>query len=136
MTHNLARAVTLDYTNHRGERALRHVIPDYLWWGTTDWHPQEGWLLHAFDLDKNAERDFAWSGIHCLDQREALARDTPIESAPNDEDRIGSLGFELHGYTSDDGLFKKSPTAPIGGPPRTWTAVYLPRRAQSDGAKL
>lgn len=71
-----SKAITIDYTNHRGERATRRIVPVYLWWGFTDWHPTEGWLLHAFDLDKQAYRDFAWSGIH--GQHEALLSSTGI----------------------------------------------------------
>lgn len=52
-----------DYTNWRGERGRRRVYPLYLWWGSTEWHPESGWLLHATDLDKGAERDFALMDI-------------------------------------------------------------------------
>jgi predicted DNA-binding transcriptional regulator YafY len=47
------------YTNHRGERAERNIIPRKIVWGSTRWHPQPQWILHAWDLDRQAERSFA-----------------------------------------------------------------------------
>ena len=29
----------------------------------TEWHPEEQWILDAFDLDRNAERSFAFKDI-------------------------------------------------------------------------
>lgn len=51
--------VTLTYTNWKGETAERAIIPRRVWWGSTEWHPEPQWLLTAFDVDKQAERDFA-----------------------------------------------------------------------------
>lgn len=51
--------VTLTYTNWRGETAARTLIPLYVWFGSTEWHPEPQWLLRATDIDKGAERDFA-----------------------------------------------------------------------------
>lgn len=47
------------YRNYRGEVATRTLSPEYVWYGTTDWHPKEGYLLHAYDHEKQAYRDFA-----------------------------------------------------------------------------
>jgi len=51
--------VTLTYTNWRGETAQRTIIPQRVWFGSTDWHPEPQWLLTALDIEKGAERDFA-----------------------------------------------------------------------------
>lgn len=56
--------MVLDYTNHRGERSRRRVVPQRLWFGATSWHPVDQWLLEAFDLAKGAQRDFALDQIH------------------------------------------------------------------------
>lgn len=64
MTTTDDRPVCIDYTNHRGERRWRNVEPRKLYWGRTEWHPEPQWLLHAFDLDKMEDRDFAMAGIH------------------------------------------------------------------------
>lgn len=48
------------YKNHRGEVAVRRVIPLGIVWGSTEWHPEPQWLLRALDVDKhNASRMFA-----------------------------------------------------------------------------
>lgn len=51
------------YTNHRGETDQRTVIPMSVRFGSTKWHPKPQWLLKAFDLDKDAEREFAMGDI-------------------------------------------------------------------------
>lgn len=54
---------TFFYKNHRGERALRTVIPMTLRWGRTEYYPEDQWLLDAYDMDKNDFRTFALSNI-------------------------------------------------------------------------
>ena len=51
------------YTNWEGKKAIRRVMPIEIWYGKTEWHPQEQWLLRAIDLDKNEERNFAIKDI-------------------------------------------------------------------------
>src|SRR4051812_21068783 len=58
------RVVVIDYTNWRGRREKRTIRPRWLWFGSTEYHPEPQWLLCAFDGDKEADRDFAMSGIH------------------------------------------------------------------------
>ena len=58
------RAVHLDYTNWKGERRWRRVLPQSLWYGTTSYHPTPQWFIRAVDLEKNAVRDFAVKDLH------------------------------------------------------------------------
>lgn len=51
------------YTNWRGETSVRHVIPKGIRYAATEWHPEPQWLLDAFDIDRAADRSFAFSGI-------------------------------------------------------------------------
>lgn len=60
----LGRKVTLDYTNHRGERAMRTVTPASVDFGTTEWHPEPGLMIQCYDHDKAAVRVYSWSGVH------------------------------------------------------------------------
>ena len=57
-------AVQIDYTNHRGERAWRKILPHSISFDVSAWHNGYQWLLLAYDCDKNAEREFAMSSIH------------------------------------------------------------------------
>jgi hypothetical protein len=52
-------AVQMTYKNWRGEVAVRNIIPISVRYGNTEWHPEMGWLMLAFDVDKQAEREFA-----------------------------------------------------------------------------
>lgn len=50
---------TFTYRNWRGETGRRTVGVMSVWYGSTEWHPEPQWLLHAIDLDKMETRDFA-----------------------------------------------------------------------------
>jgi len=69
--------LTIIYTNWRGETAERRIRPVRMWYGATDWHPEPQWLLKAIDVEKKAERDFAWSGIDFQGDGPARAEDAP-----------------------------------------------------------
>ena len=51
------------YTNWRGETAQRMIIPESIYFGSTEWHPELQWLLRALDVEKQAMRDFAIKDI-------------------------------------------------------------------------
>ena len=59
-----ATILMIDYTNYRGERAWRRIRPIYVHF--TSRLPNVGaqWLLHALDLEREVERDFALKDIH------------------------------------------------------------------------
>jgi predicted DNA-binding transcriptional regulator YafY len=57
------KPLRMRYKNWEGKTAVRVVMPIKLWYGKTKWHPKEGWLLKARDLDKDAERDFSVKDI-------------------------------------------------------------------------
>ncbi len=46
------------YRNYRGEVSERRFQVSEFWHGSTEWHPEPCLLLRAFDLGKQAERDF------------------------------------------------------------------------------
>lgn len=58
------REVIIDYTNHRGERAERRVLPVGITYNADQWHTTYQWLLIAHDVDKGALRNFAMNDIH------------------------------------------------------------------------
>jgi len=52
-----------EYKNYNGEISSRIVIPYKPWFGKTEHHKEEQWLLHAYDIEKCAERNFALKDI-------------------------------------------------------------------------
>lgn len=56
--------VVIDYTNYRGERSERRIIPISIKYEYNEWHPDKQWLLSAYDLDKGVLRFFAMADIH------------------------------------------------------------------------
>jgi hypothetical protein len=58
------KAVYILYTNWKGETAWRKVLPWKMLFKSTPHHQEEQWILKAYDVDKNAERDFAMRDVH------------------------------------------------------------------------
>ena len=56
--------VIIDYTNFRGERALRRIRPLSIRFEATEWHEDVQWLMRAVDVERGATRDFAIKDIH------------------------------------------------------------------------
>jgi hypothetical protein magn03005560 len=55
--------ITMVYTNYKGKTAVRRVLPKEIFFGHTDWHSEEQWLMTAYDIDKEADRTFAMKDI-------------------------------------------------------------------------
>lgn len=59
--------VTIDFTNHRGEKMIgRRVIPyqETLRFGVTPWHPEACWHFDGADLDRGfATRTYSIASI-------------------------------------------------------------------------
>lgn len=62
--YNLKMSVVIDYTNYKGERGLRKIIPFGIDFTSNLWHPEEQYLLFALDVEKNTTRFFAMKDIH------------------------------------------------------------------------
>lgn len=74
----------VEYTNYRGETARRVIIPIRFWWGSTEWHPQEQWMLSAWDVEKNARRDFAWQDMRPVQNSATSAAVAARAMGPDD----------------------------------------------------
>lgn len=59
-----ARHVVIDYTNYRGERRLRAILPLGIMYDSNEWHPEAQWMLTALDVEKEEVRTFAMANIH------------------------------------------------------------------------
>ena len=53
------------YTNYKGQTSIRTVIPLKFYYGCTDYHTEEQWLLEAHDHTKNDIRIFAMKYVRC-----------------------------------------------------------------------
>lgn len=47
------------YTNHRMETQVRPISPVRVWYGSTEYHKDPGWMLTCYDYDKEEVRDYA-----------------------------------------------------------------------------
>lgn len=47
------------YRNYKGTEAMRRVRPISIRFGSNEWHKDEQWLMKAYDLENNKEREFA-----------------------------------------------------------------------------
>ena len=55
--------LNFEYKNWKNETKIRVVIPESIWYGSTEFHKEEQWFLKAFDIEKSADRDFAVKDI-------------------------------------------------------------------------
>lgn len=55
--------VKIIYTNHHGATAERLIEPDHIQFTVTPYYPTSRWVLHAFDVSKNARRSFDMAKI-------------------------------------------------------------------------
>lgn len=49
----------IKYKNWKGSIGIRKIVPDYVWFGVTQFHQNPQWLIHALDVEKQEYRDFA-----------------------------------------------------------------------------
>lgn len=67
---NLNHAVKVKYRNYKGEVAIRTIVPiGQIYWGKTEYHPHEQWLIKVWDVEKQAERTYAFKDILEFDQK-------------------------------------------------------------------
>jgi hypothetical protein len=52
-----------EYKNYKDEVSMRKVIPEKVWFGHTEYHMDDQWILKAFDIEKQVDRNFAINDI-------------------------------------------------------------------------
>ncbi len=89
--------LVFSYVNHRGETGDRHVRPIRIWFGSTAWHREAQWLLEAWDLDRQATRDFALAGIRSplvgptwKDEKRLSDRESSVTMKSSSQERVTS----------------------------------------------
>lgn len=56
--------VCIDYTNWRGERRTRKIIPIKLEFKSTEHHAEQQWILEAVDVERCEIRSFTMKDVH------------------------------------------------------------------------
>lgn len=51
--------IEFDYINWKGEKGHRKAIIKGFYYGNTEYHKEDQWLLEAFDVEKGEDRVFA-----------------------------------------------------------------------------
>jgi hypothetical protein len=62
----MAPSITFLYKNYAGKLSIRRASDPVFYWGQTSWHPEDQWMFKAYDLDKEAHRDFALKDCNFL----------------------------------------------------------------------
>lgn len=57
------KLATIHYVNHRKEYAMRNVLPIAWRHGVNEWYTTPQWLMRAYDMGKQEEREFALNNI-------------------------------------------------------------------------
>lgn len=60
------------YTNWEGRNSQRRVRPISVRYGQSKWHPRDGWLMLAIDLDKNEEREFSMRDMVMVERSDPI----------------------------------------------------------------
>jgi len=55
--------VHVQYLNHRGEIAMRRIMPLKIWFGATEWHPSPQWMMDVIDLNSALRMTFALANV-------------------------------------------------------------------------
>lgn len=55
--------VKVRYVNWQGQEAVRTIIPLDIYWGKSEWHPEEQWILKVWDVEREAYREYAIKDI-------------------------------------------------------------------------
>jgi predicted DNA-binding transcriptional regulator YafY len=58
------KRVVIDYTNWKGSRRQRIVIPSCIFLGANEYHKDVQWLLLAKDTEDEKEKTFAMNNVH------------------------------------------------------------------------
>lgn len=72
--------IKFKYTNYKGVTSIRTVEPVSILITHNAWHPDDQWMLHGYDFDKQAMRTFA------LDQCDFTVTEISVTSDVKDEE--------------------------------------------------
>jgi hypothetical protein len=89
--------ISMVYKNYRGETSQRTIRPVSLTFKRTEHHPEYQWILRAWDVNKEAARDFALRDCNFKNCAEASEAPTPIITGPGEyKTAMGEKAFVDH----------------------------------------
>ena len=51
------------YKNWKGEIGIRNIIPQNIYYSSTEYHKEDQWLMNVWDVEKDAPRTYAMMDI-------------------------------------------------------------------------
>ena len=65
LNNNKIEDITIEvlYKNWRGEIGVRKILPLDIYFGSTEFHKEQQWLMKVWDLDKEDYRTYALKNI-------------------------------------------------------------------------
>lgn len=56
-------SIKLEYVNYKGKLKTYNIVPNIIWFGKTEYHPEDQWLMSGYDIDDLKIKDFAMKDI-------------------------------------------------------------------------
>lgn len=129
----MVETLTFWYRNHRGEISQRNVTkPEKIWFGSTEWHPKPQWLMTAWDIDKDALRDFAFKDII----NDSAVEDAKLLDFAEETARKSRTGISFDwvpAVMGAPGGFRAMRRAMIGEPAKTLRGAIKKLRTEIEG---
>lgn len=63
------------YVNWKGRGATRVIEPYRIFWGSTEFHPEDQWLIECLDCEDSVLKTFALKDIHLEPSPEILTEE-------------------------------------------------------------
>lgn len=60
---NNQHPIKVKYRNWKGEVAVRTIVPKKIFYGSSEYHKGEQWLMEVYDVDKNESRTYALKDV-------------------------------------------------------------------------
>lgn len=60
------KAIKVMYKNWKGAVRERWIIPDHIYWGSTQYRPKPQWLMRAYDFEDGIMKDFSLADMYVI----------------------------------------------------------------------
>ena len=129
------KAIKIIYRNHRGLIGLRSIIPIHIVHKRTEFHPEPQWLIHCWDQDKKAYRDYALSDFLGFLGGPVLTFDMVGAMAVQGMELAKLFWYALGLLTTVPPYFSQEPEAVFNGLVEDLPGVFAESRNQGLGER-